>query len=67
MQDDEGVDQVVAAGFDRAVVEKVARLVRINEYKRRQSPVGIRVSYRGFGPRWLRTRQTSLTVHCRPL
>ncbi|MFL6693004.1 MAG: NAD+ synthase [Ramlibacter sp.] len=52
MQDDEGVDQVVAAGFDRAVVEKVARLVRTNEYKRRQSPVGIRVSYRGFGKDW---------------
>jgi NAD+ synthase (glutamine-hydrolysing) len=52
MQDDEGIEQVVAAGFDRAVVEKVARLVRINEYKRRQSPVGIRVSYRGFGKDW---------------
>jgi NAD+ synthase (glutamine-hydrolysing) len=52
MQDDEGVEQLVAAGFDRAVVEKVARLVRINEYKRRQSPVGIRVSYRSFGKDW---------------
>jgi NAD+ synthase (glutamine-hydrolysing) len=52
MQDDEGIDQIVAEGFDRAVVEKVARLVRINEYKRRQAPVGIRVSYRGFGKDW---------------
>ncbi|WP_427912434.1 NAD+ synthase [Ramlibacter sp. MMS24-I3-19] len=52
MQDDEGIEQIVAAGFDRAVVEKVARLVRINEYKRRQAPVGIRVSYRGFGKDW---------------
>ncbi|MGZ5847730.1 MAG: NAD+ synthase [Ramlibacter sp.] len=52
MENDEGIEQVVAAGFDRAVVEKVARLVRINEYKRRQAPVGIRVSHRGFGKDW---------------
>jgi len=52
MEDDEGVDQIVAEGFDRAVVEKVARLVRINEYKRRQAPVGIRVTHRGFGKDW---------------
>ena len=49
---DEGVEQIVAAGFDRAVVERVARLVRINEYKRRQAPVGIRVTHRGFGKDW---------------
>jgi len=52
MQDDEGVEQIVAEGFDRAVVERVARLVRINEYKRRQAPVGIRVTHRGFGKDW---------------
>jgi NAD+ synthase (glutamine-hydrolysing) len=52
MEEDEGVDEVVAAGFDRAIVEKVARLVRINEYKRRQAPVGIRVTHRGFGKDW---------------
>ncbi|MBK0393550.1 NAD+ synthase [Ramlibacter algicola] len=52
MEDDEGVDQIVAEGFDRAIVEKVARLVRINEYKRRQAPVGIRVTHRGFGRDW---------------
>jgi NAD+ synthase (glutamine-hydrolysing) len=52
MEFDQGVDEIVAAGFDRAVVEKVARLVRINEYKRRQSPVGIRITHRGFGKDW---------------
>ena len=52
MENDEGVEQIVAAGFDRAVVERVARLVRINEYKRRQAPVGIRVTHRGFGKDW---------------
>ena len=42
----------MASGFDRAVVERVARLIRINEYKRRQSPVGIRVTHRSFGKDW---------------
>jgi NAD+ synthase (glutamine-hydrolysing) len=52
MEDDQGVEQIVAAGFDRAVVERVARLIRINEYKRRQAPVGIRVTHRSFGKDW---------------
>lgn len=52
MEDDQGVDQIVAEGFDRAVVERVARLIRINEYKRRQAPVGIRVTHRSFGKDW---------------
>jgi NAD+ synthase (glutamine-hydrolysing) len=52
MQDDEGIDEIIAAGYDRAVVERVARLIKINEYKRRQAPVGIRVSHRSFGKDW---------------
>ena len=52
MEYDQGVEEIVAAGFERAVVERVARLIRINEYKRRQSPVGIRVTHRGFGKDW---------------
>ncbi|MEJ8838906.1 NAD+ synthase [Ramlibacter sp. AN1133] len=52
MENDQSIDDIVAAGFDRATVERVARLIRINEYKRRQSPVGIRVSHRGFGKDW---------------
>jgi NAD+ synthase (glutamine-hydrolysing) len=52
MEDDQGVEEVIAAGFDRAIVERVARLVRINEYKRRQAPVGIRVTHRSFGKDW---------------
>jgi NAD+ synthase (glutamine-hydrolysing) len=52
MENDQAIDQVVAAGFDRAVVERVARLIRINEYKRRQAPVGIRVTHRSFGKDW---------------
>ena len=52
MEDDRGVEEIIAAGFDRAVVERVARLIRVNEYKRRQAPVGIRVTHRSFGKDW---------------
>ncbi|AMM26502.1 NAD+ synthase [Variovorax sp. PAMC 28711] len=52
MQDDEGIDEIIAAGYERAVVERVARLIKLNEYKRRQAPVGIRVTHRSFGKDW---------------
>jgi NAD+ synthase (glutamine-hydrolysing) len=52
MENDQGIDEIVAAGFDRAMVERVARLIRVNEYKRRQAPVGIRVTHRSFGKDW---------------
>ncbi len=43
------VDDLVAAGHDRAVVRRIARLVDLAEYKRRQSPPGIRISQKAFG------------------
>jgi NAD+ synthase (glutamine-hydrolysing) len=52
MENDESIDSIIAAGFDRAVVERVTRLIKINEYKRRQAPVGIRVTHRSFGKDW---------------
>ena len=52
MENDESIEAIIAAGFDRAVVERVTRLIRINEYKRRQAPVGIRVTHRSFGKDW---------------
>jgi NAD+ synthase (glutamine-hydrolysing) len=52
MEDDQSVDDIVAAGFDREVVLRVARLIKINEYKRRQAPVGIRITHRSFGKDW---------------
>ncbi|QSP96132.1 NAD+ synthase [Marinobacter salinisoli] len=42
-------DAIVAEGFDRADVERVIRLVDVNEYKRRQAPIGVRITERGFG------------------
>jgi NAD+ synthase (glutamine-hydrolysing) len=52
MENDEPIESIVAAGFERADVEKVTRLIKINEYKRRQAPVGIRVTRRSFGKDW---------------
>ena len=52
MENDQSIETIVAAGFERADVEKVTRLIKLNEYKRRQSPVGIRVTHRSFGKDW---------------
>ena len=52
MENDQSSAEIIAAGFAAADVEKVTRLIRINEYKRRQSPVGIRVTHRSFGKDW---------------
>jgi NAD+ synthase (glutamine-hydrolysing) len=52
IEDDLSVDEIVARGFDRAVVGRVLDMVKRNEYKRRQAPPGIRVSRRAFGRDW---------------
>jgi NAD+ synthase (glutamine-hydrolysing) len=52
MEDDQGIEELLAAGFDKADVERVTRLIKVNEYKRRQAPVGIRITHRAFGRDW---------------
>jgi NAD+ synthase (glutamine-hydrolysing) len=52
MENDQSIDRIVAAGYAQADVERVTRLIKINEYKRRQAPVGIRVTHRSFGKDW---------------
>ena len=52
MENDESIESLVAAGFDAALVDRITRLIKLNEYKRRQSPIGIRVSHRSFGKDW---------------
>lgn len=52
MEHDEPIADIIAAGFAQADVDKVTRLIKINEYKRRQAPVGIRITHRGFGRDW---------------
>ncbi len=52
MEEDQGIEEIVAAGFARTDVERVTHLIKVNEYKRRQAPVGIRITHRGFGRDW---------------
>jgi len=52
VENDQSPRDIIAAGYPRAAVEQVVRLIRISEYKRRQSPVGIRITARGFGKDW---------------
>lgn len=52
MEENQSVEQIVAAGYQQADVERVTRLIKINEYKRRQAPVGIRITHRAFGRDW---------------
>ena len=52
MEQDLSPRQIVALGYAEADVQRVVRLLKISEYKRRQAPVGIRVTQRGFGKDW---------------
>jgi len=52
MENDESIESIIAAGFERDDVERVTRLIKLNEYKRRQAPVGVRVTRRSFGKDW---------------
>ena len=49
VEQDCSADAIIARGFAEATVRRVLRLVDLNEYKRRQSPVGPRLTQRGFG------------------
>jgi NAD+ synthetase len=52
MERDESPRQIIARGFDAANVAKVVGMLKRNEYKRRQAPVGVRITQRGFGKDW---------------
>ncbi len=52
MIEDLSVDEIARQGFDRETVGRVLDMVRRNEYKRRQSPPGVRISGRAFGRDW---------------
>ena len=49
VEDDLSVDDIVANGFDRDLVDRVARMVDRNEYKRRQAAPGVKISAKAFG------------------
>ena len=49
VEQDKSVEDIVAAGYERHVVERITRLVDRNEYKRRQAAPGVRISLKAFG------------------
>ncbi|MDG1945881.1 MAG: NAD+ synthase [Halioglobus sp.] len=49
VEQDYSAEAIIAMGMDRDQVQKVLRLVDLNEYKRRQAPIGVRITQRGFG------------------
>ena len=49
VEQDKGIDDIVAAGFDQEIVKRVIWMVDRNEYKRRQAPPGVRITRRAFG------------------
>jgi NAD+ synthase (glutamine-hydrolysing) len=49
IEQDRSIPQIVAAGFERAVVERVTRMVDRNEYKRRQAAPGVKITTKALG------------------
>ena len=49
IEEDRSIDAIVEAGFDRAIVTRVAAMVDRNEYKRRQAPPGVKITPKAFG------------------
>ncbi len=61
VEHDKTAVELIEAGFDPAVSRRIARLVDLAEYKRRQSPLGTRITKRAFG----RDRRMPITNHFR--
>jgi NAD+ synthase (glutamine-hydrolysing) len=49
VEDDRSIEEIVARGFDEALVRRVVGMVDRNEYKRRQAPPGVKITTRAFG------------------
>jgi NAD+ synthase (glutamine-hydrolysing) len=62
VEEDWSGDEMAAAGYDPALVERVMRLVDRNEYKRRQAAPGVKITGRAFG----KDRRLPITNHYRP-
>ncbi len=62
VEDDYGFDDIVAMGYDPDTVKHIITLVDRNEYKRRQSPPGIKITPRNFG----RDRRMPIANRYRP-
>ncbi|MCH8984232.1 MAG: NAD+ synthase [Acidobacteria bacterium] len=49
IESDEGLSEMVAAGYDDALVSRIVRMVATNEYKRRQAAPGVKITTKAFG------------------
>ena len=49
VEKDRGVAEIIAMGHDEATVKRVVRMIDVNEYKRRQSPPGVKITPKAFG------------------
>lgn len=45
-------DEIVEKGFDEAVVQDVVKRIDLNEYKRQQAPIGLKITTKSFGMGW---------------
>jgi NAD+ synthase (glutamine-hydrolysing) len=50
VEDQLSIEEIIAKGYERQTVEKVLRMIYLNEYKRRQAAIGLKVTTRAFGP-----------------
>ena len=48
----QSAEQIIAAGFEAEIVQKVIKLVKNAEFKRKQAPPGLKISDRAFGTGW---------------
>lgn len=49
LEEGHGLNQIVSKGFDPDIVSDIVRRVRLNEYKRKQAPIGLKVTSKAFG------------------
>jgi NAD+ synthase (glutamine-hydrolysing) len=49
LNQEQSVEDILSQGFDSEVVRKIVKLIHCSEYKRRQSPIGIRINHKAFG------------------
>ena len=49
VEGDKSHKEIIDEGFDEEVVRRIIRLIDISEYKRRQGPLGVKITERGFG------------------
>lgn len=49
LEENRSINEIVAMGFQKNIVEDIVRRIKINEYKRKQAPIGLKVTTKAFG------------------